>query len=76
MILKQDYTAKGVDINTNELKGDVSLKKGDKLEIYKTNGKDTVIFKKGDTLVGIKYDGMNVDGKPAEELFEQLFYAG
>ena len=76
LILKQDYTAKGVDINTYELKGDVSLKKGDKLEIYKTNGKDTVIFKKGDTLVGIKYDGMNVDGKPAEELFEQLFYAG
>lgn len=76
LILKQDYTAKGVDINTYELKGDVSLKKGDKIEIFKTNGKDTVIFKKGEEYIGIKYDGMNVDGKPAEDLFEQLFYAG
>ncbi len=75
---KADITGKSVDIAANELKDDVTIKKGDKITIYRTNGKDTVIFKTADGgYVGIRYETEGkLNGKPLEELFENLFYAG
>lgn len=75
---KEDITGKTVDIDKNELKDDVTIKKGDKITIYRTNGKDTVIFKtESGGYVGLQYkDGDKVNGKPIEDLFENLFFAG
>ncbi len=75
---KADITGKTVDIGKNELKDDVTIKKGDKIRIYRTNGKDTVIFKTTDGgYVGLKYEEEGkLNGKPLEELFENLFFAG
>ena len=67
-----------VDIAKNELKDDVSLKKGDKITIYRTNGKDTVIFKTSDgSYVGLKYEkSFEFNGKPTEETFDGAVFAG
>lgn len=81
-VIAKDFIASGVDKETNELKDEVPLKKGDKLRYFRTNGKDTDIFTKEDgTLVGLKFSDhyyvhtMNGD-IPAHELFEELFSAG
>lgn len=78
LTLKSDIQAKSVDIAKNELKDDVSLKKGDKITIYRTNGKDTVIFKTSDgSYVGLKYEkSFEFNGKPTEETFEGAVFAG
>ena len=78
LTLKTDIQAKSVDIAKNELKDDVSLKKGDKITIYRTNGKDTVIFKTSDgSYVGLKYDSsFEFNGKPTEETFDGAVFAG
>lgn len=75
---KADIPGKSVDIAKNELKDDVTVKKGDKITIYRTNGKDTVIFKTDDgKYVALKYEsGSQINGKPLEDLFENLFFAG
>ena len=75
---KADITGKSVDIAKNELKDDLTIKKGDKITIYRTNGKDTVIFKTADgSYVGLKFEAENkLNGKPLEELFDNLFFAG
>ncbi len=78
LTLKTDIQAKSVDIAKNELKDDVSLKKGDKITIYRTNGKDTVIFKTSDgSYVGLKYEkSFEFNGKPTEETFDGAVFAG
>ena len=78
LTLKSDIQAKSVDIAKNELKDDVSLKKGDKITIYRTNGKDTVIFKTSDgSYVGLKYEkSFEFNGKPTEETFDGAVFAG
>ena len=78
LTLKTDIQAKSVDIAKNELKDDVSLKKGDKITIYRTNGKDTVIFKTSDgSYVGLKYEkSFEFNGKPMEETFDGAVFAG
>lgn len=75
---KEDVKAKTVDIEKNELKDDTTIKKGDKITIYRTNGKDTVIFKKEDgSYVGLKFDSSyEFNGKPTEETFEGTIFAG
>ena len=82
LTVKQSFKVKTVDISTNELKDNVVADKGEKLKIYRANGKDTVIFLKEDgSYVGVLYTGhdyndIKVNGIPVEELFEELYYAG
>ncbi|MBR5337392.1 MAG: DUF3298 domain-containing protein [Lachnospiraceae bacterium] len=74
----KDFKGRSVDITSNELKEDVNINKGDKLTIFRSNGKDTVIFKTGNKgYIALKYDSENkIDKVPAEDLFEMLYYAG
>lgn len=78
LTVKEDIQGKNVDIEKNELKDDVTIKKGEKITIYRTNGKDTVIFKTGSgAYVALKYEAENkFNGKPFEDTFDGLLFAG
>ena len=78
LTVKEDIKGKNVDIEKNELKDDVTIKKGEKITIYRTNGKDTVIFKtENGSYIALKYEGEDkFNGKPLEESFDGLFFAG
>lgn len=78
LTVKEDIKGKNVDIEKNELKDDVTIKKGEKITIYRTNGKDTVIFKtENGSYIALKYEGEDkFNGKPFEESFDGAIFAG
>jgi len=78
LTVKEDIKGKNVDIEKNELKDDVTIKKGEKITIYRTNGKDTVILKtENGSYIALKYEDENkFNGKPLEESFDGLLFAG
>ena len=82
--MKEDYTAEEVDLAGKSL-GTIDLKKGDELYIFRTNNEDIVDLELKDDgrLVRITLDmtadtwvGVTMDGRPVDELFDDMLFAG
>ena len=82
--MKEDYTAEEVDFDGKSL-GTIDLKEGDELYIFRTNNEDIIDLEQKDDgrLVRITLDmtadtwvGVTMDGRPVDELFDDMLFAG